>query len=84
MAMTSLIKELLNRNDDARPIIRDTLTSETDLIPMQKGEILVVQIHRTASPKIDTAVELLLNELNKAEISYPGRDIKLVYKLVGS
>jgi len=83
-AMTSLIKEFLNRNDDARPIIRDILTSEADLIPMKKERKLVVQIHRMASPKIDRAVEQFMEELNKAEILYPGTEIKLVYKLAGS
>lgn len=83
-AMTSLIKEFLSRNDDARPIIRDILTSEADLIPVQKEEKLIVQIHRMASPKIDDAVKQFLEELNKMEILYPGTKIKLVYRLAGN
>jgi len=83
-AMTSLLKEFLSRNDDARPIIRDILTSEADLIPVQKEEKLIVQIHRMASPKIDEAVKQFLEELNKMEIFYPATKIKLVYKLAGN
>ena len=83
-AMASLIKEFLNRNDDARPIIRDILTSEADLIPMQKEKKMIVQIHRMASPKNDRAVEQFLEELNKTEILYPGTEIKLVYRLAGT
>ena len=82
--MASLIKEFLNRNDDARPIIRDILTSEADLIPMQKEKKMIVQIHRMASPKNDRAVEQFLEELNKTEILYPGTEIKLVYRLAGT
>jgi len=83
-AMVTLIKEFINRNDDARPIIRDILTSEADLIPIKKENKLIIQVHRMASPKIDATVELFLEELNKADVSYPGTEIKLVYKLVGS
>ncbi len=83
-AMVTMLKQFLNRKDDARPVIRDLLTSEADLIPLIKENKLIVQIHRMASPKIDTAVGMLLDELNKADISYPGTETKLIYKLAGN
>jgi len=83
-AMVTILKQFLNRLDDARPIIRDLLTSEADLIPLKKENKLIVQIHRMASPKIDVAVEQFLEELNKADISYPGTETKITYKLAGS
>ncbi len=83
-AMTGILKEFLNKKDDARPVIRDLLTSEADFIPMEKEKKLIIQVHRMASPKIDKAVESLLKELNSSEITYPGTDLKLIYKLAGT
>jgi hypothetical protein len=82
--MSTLIKQHLNRNDDARPIIRDLLTKEADFIPCKSEKKLIVQIHRMASPKIDKAVEGLLEELNKTETTYPGTDFQLVYRQAGT
>ncbi|MDA2929103.1 hypothetical protein MYX84_03990, partial [Acidobacteria bacterium AH-259-O06] len=75
--------EALARDDDARSLLRDLFRSEADLSVDTKGGVLTVSVHSMANPRSNRAIEHLLDELNAAELKYPGTNLKLVYTLVG-
>ena len=83
-ALTRIVREVLSRDDDARSLVRDLFRSEADLSPDTKAGVLTISVHSMANPRSNRAVDHLLGELNAAELSYPGTNLKLAYTLVHS
>ena len=68
----------------SRALVRDVFRSEADLSPDTQGGVLKVCVHPMANPRSNRAIQHLLDQLNAAEFTYPGTDLKLVYTLVGA
>lgn len=83
-AMTEIVQESLTRDDDARALLRDLFRSEADLSPDLKESVLKIGLHPMANPRFNRAIQHLLDELNNAELTYPGTTLKMVYTLVGA
>jgi transposase len=83
-ALTYIVRQALARDDDARALVRELFRSQADLTPDIPAGVLHVGVHPLANPRSNKAVEHLLDELNAAEMTYPGTQLKLIYKLVGS
>ena len=82
-AMVSIVREVLARNDDARSLLRDLFRSEADLLPDLERGLLRVDIHPMSNPRSNRAVAHLLGQLNAAEFTYPGTNLKLIYSIAG-
>jgi hypothetical protein len=82
-AMASIVREELARPDDARSLLRDRFRSEADLVPDMEQRLLHVGIHPMPNPRSNQAIAHLLNQLNAAEFTYPGTDLRLVYSIAG-
>ena len=83
-ALTQIVREVLSRDDDARSLARDLFRSEADLFPDTNAGVLTISVHSMANPRSNRAVDHLLGELNAAELTYPGTNLKLDYKLARS
>ncbi len=83
-AMVGIVREELKRDDDARSLLRDLFRSEADLSPDRDNGVLKIGIHPMANPRFNRAIQHLLDQLNSAELQYPGTTLKLVYTLVGA
>lgn len=83
-ALTRIVREVLSREDDARSLVRDMFRLEADLSPDTKAGVLTISVHLMANPRSNRAIDHLLGELNAAELSYPGTNLKLNYNLVHS
>jgi len=83
-ALVGIVRSVLTREDDARSLVRDLFRSPADVTPdMDSGE-LRIKIHSLANPRSNRAIGALLEELNAAELMYPGTRLKLVYTLPNS
>ena len=82
-AMASIVREELARPDDARSVLRDLFGSEADLLPDVDHHCLHVQVHPMSNPRSNRAIAHLLEQLNAAELTYPGTSLKLIYSIVG-
>ena len=82
-ALTNIVRETLARQDDARSLLRDLFRVEADLSVDTGAEVLTIGVHPMANPRSNRAIAHLLGELNAAEITYPGTNLKLAYTLVG-
>ncbi len=80
--MSLMLKEFLNRDQDARAIIRELFKTEADIYPDQENKIISVRIHRMTTMRNDEAVKKLLEKLNETETIFPGTDMKMQYFLV--
>ena len=80
-ALAMIVREELSHEDEARALIRDLLRSDADLHPDEVAGVLTVRLHTLANPRSNRAVQHLLDELNAAEFSYPGTNLRLHYTL---
>jgi transposase len=82
-AMASIIRESLARTDDARSLLRDLFRSEADLVPNLEQGVLRVHIHPMSNPRSNRAIAHLLEQLNAADFTYPGTELRLIYSIAG-
>ena len=83
-AMMSILRESLARDDDARALARDLFCSSADPDPDHAAGVLNVAVHSMlsmANPRSNRAVQHLLDQLNAADLAYPGTKLRLRYHL---
>ena len=83
-ALAHTLREQLERPDDARPLVRELLTTTADLIPDLGQKTLTVRLHPLTNRVQDQAVRELARELTATETVFPGTALRLVYELPGS
>jgi len=83
-AIVGILREALSRADDARSLARDLFCQEADLLPDQSRGELRVRVHAFSNPRLNRATAHLLEDLNAAELTYPGTTLKLTYELAGT
>ena len=82
MAIVTILRKYLNKQDDAHALARELFVSSADLVPDASQKTLTVKIHRMASPVHDKAIASLLEELNEINFCHPEKGDRLIYKLV--
>ncbi len=81
-AMAVVLRDVMARADDVRPLLREIFTTEADLIPNQDEQTLTVALHHLTNSISDESARKLFEHLNATETIYPGTNLRLVYKLV--
>ena len=82
-SMAATLREKLARSDDARSLLRQIYSTEVDVIPDVNAKTLTVQFHHLTQAAHDAAVAYLCEELTATETTFPGTDLRIIYK-VGS
>jgi len=82
-ALVQVVRERLQRTDDARALVRQVLSSAVDLCPDLERGTLTVRLHRLSSGIHDAALAHLCTELTETETLFPGTDLRLVYEPIG-
>jgi len=67
--------------DEARSLLRDLFRSDADIYPDEAAKILEVRLHTMANPRSNRAIRHLLDQLNAAEFTFPGTDLRIRYAL---
>ena len=81
-AMVAILRRYLNKEDEARALVRELFVSSGDIDPDAPANTLTIRIHRMASPVHDRAIAGLLEELTKQEFCHPETGAKIIYSLV--
>ena len=81
-AMCGILKTKLDREDDARALVRELFRKTANLIPDYNKKILKVELHSFNSKRHNKAIKELLDNLNSTETIYPGTDMKLLYSII--
>ncbi len=81
-ALVGLLTPHLNKEEEARALVRELLVSAADIIPDQAANTLTIRIHRMACPAHDIAIEKLLEVLNDIQFHHPQTGAKMIYTLV--
>jgi transposase-like protein len=83
-SLVQILRENMERTDDARALARQILQSAVDLQPDATQKTLTVAIHRLTFQAHDEALNHLCEELNRTETIFPGTELRLVFQIVGS
>lgn len=81
-AMSIILRDTLARSDDARSLIREIFTTPADIIPDFENATLTIAIHHLSNNLSDNAARHLAGHLNAFRVTYPGTNLRLIYKLV--
>lgn len=81
-AMVGILRRYLNKEEEARALIRELFVSAGDIEPDDCAKTLTIRIHRMASPVHDRAIAGLLKELTEQEFCHPETGAKMIYSLV--
>ena len=83
-ALAGEVREHLQREDDARALMRRIFVTPANLRPDYEQKTLLVELHRLGSPLQDAAVAKLCDELTATETRFPTTELRLIYRQVGS
>ena len=80
--LCALLRDEVGHLEDVRPLLRDLIRHEANLIPQPEINRLTVEVHHMTNHQGDVAVTKLFDKLNSLEFHYPGSNLILFYKLV--
>lgn len=83
-AMSNLLTSPTVDTAAARRLLQDLFATEADIVPDHENQRLIVNIHRSSRPAADQAMTKLFEQINAAEIIYPGTNLRIVYDFVRS
>lgn len=81
-AMVALLRRHLNKEEEARMLVRQLLVSSGDIEPNDAANTLTIKIHRMTTPAHDKAIAALLADLTSEEFHHPETGAKMIYTLV--
>ena len=67
----------------ARRLLQDLFVTEADILPDPEAGLLRIRIHNASRPAANRALLRLLDQLNAADVEYPGTEMRLYYELGG-
>jgi hypothetical protein len=81
-AMSGLLKGPTVDMAAARRLLQDLYVTEADILPQPEDNRLYVRVHSASRPAANTSLMQLFEEINAAEICYPGTEMRLTYELM--
>ena len=81
-ALVALVRRQLNKENEARALVRELLVSAADIEPNETERTLTIRIHRMACPVHDRAIEALLKELTEQDFCHPETGVRMIFVLV--
>ena len=81
-ALVALLKRHLNKEEEARALVRELFVTAADIEPNDAAKTLTIRIHRMAAPVHDKAIAALLEELTALGFRHPETGAKIIYALI--
>jgi len=81
-AMVAMLRKHLNKEDEARALVRALFVSSGDIEPNERDNTLTISIHRMATPAHDKALGLLLADLTDQTFCHPETGARMIFRLV--
>ena len=82
-AMVGLLSGSTLDSPAARRLLQDLFVTEADILPDQEAKQLNIRVHNASRPAANRALLQLCEHLHKAQVKFPGTDMRLVYQIGG-
>jgi hypothetical protein len=83
-ALVQVVRERLQREDDARALVRQVFTSMVDLCPCLDQKTLTIRLHQLSATAHDQVLAHLCAELTATETVFPGTELRLIFEPIGA
>ncbi len=83
-AMANILKDHMNKKDEARTLVQQILKTDADIEPDESRGILKITLHNMANPRSNSYVEKLCETINSSETIFPGTNLRMVYNSVSN
>jgi len=83
-ALAMSLREHTARTDDARALLREIFVTEADLCPDEGAGTLTIQLHHLSNACSDRLAARLAEELTATETTFPGTNLRMIFKLVSA
>ena len=80
-AMANLLRDPSVDVAQARVVLQNLYVTEADILPDTTNKRLVVRVHGGSRPVVNRKLVKLFEQLNNADICYPGTELQLHYEL---
>ena len=81
-AIANIIRPEMVRKDEARSVVRQIFMKDINLKPDEKNKRLIVELHNLTNEYEDKLAQIICDYLNDTEVTFPGTEMKIFYKLV--
>ena len=81
-AMVNIVRQTMSHTDEARKLVSSLYATAADIKPDQEAETLTVWLHQPANRSSAITIEKLCDELNETNVTFPGTNLRLIYKLI--
>ena len=79
-ALLGIVRQNLQRTDDARSWIQQVLHTSVNLVPDPTGQTLIVQLHPLSSALHNEVLQELCRQLTDTQTLYPGTNLRLIFE----
>lgn len=76
-----LSKDFKKSINEKRALVKSIINSHADIIPDYSTNQLTIKIYSQANPRMNLAIEKVMETLNETETKYPGTNLVLNYKI---
>ena len=73
--------EIYKKQEEIRSLVKSIIKSRGDMCPDYKQNTLTIKIYTLSNPRDNRALEKLCELLTDSETTYPGTELRLIYKL---
>jgi hypothetical protein len=80
----TLVPHYARSEEEIRMLVKEIIKNDADLIPDNANKTLTVQLHSLSTPRANNAAQKLCTMLNETETTFPGTDLRMIYKTVQS
>ena len=74
----------MGQPNEVRKLIREIYETDADTKPDYVNQKLTISLHKLNHWKDDKVAQVLCDELNKTETTFPGTNLVIHYKMVSS
>lgn len=83
-AISNTLRQSLSHSQESRTLARELFHTPANIRPDFENQELHIVLHRLSTKRSEKAVQHLLDSLNATEFTYPGTQLKLKYKFIGT
>ena len=80
-ALVGLLRPYLEKEEEARSLVRELFVSSADIVPDESAGTLTVRIHRMACPAHDKVISSLLSKITSTGFKHPGTGVRMIFCL---
>ncbi len=76
-----LNSEIYAKQEEVRSLVKSIIKSKGNIVPDYQQKTLTIEMYTQSSPRNNRALEKLCELLTESQSTYPGTELRLIYKL---